>query len=107
MRAGILCGLFLCAPVDGLRAQFTLTLIQPNEITLANADIWNCIITNAGNNAADVYLHGIVTEASRGRVLEMRSADFLLSIGTTQFNTGNYEPLAPEQTIYNDADFRE
>jgi hypothetical protein len=101
----LLLALLLCT--TAVRAQFTITVTRPSTILLAELDLWNCIITHAGNQPEDCYLVGVITEASRGRMLEMRSAVFPLAPGTTQFNTGSYAPLEPAQKVFGDPDFED
>jgi hypothetical protein len=90
-----------------LVAQYTITVTRPGSPMLAELDLWNCIITSTSNQPENCYLVGVITEAQLGRMLEMRSAVFALAPGTTQFNTGNYAPLQPEQTVFRDVDFED
>jgi hypothetical protein len=76
-------------------------------LLLSELDLWNCIITSTNAQPENCYLVGVITEADRGRMLEMRSAVFPLAPGTTQFNTGNYGPLEPAQKVFGDQDFED
>lgn len=74
---------------------------------MKTADIWNCIIQNNSNSTNLTYIHGIATEAKKGRLVEARSADFTLATGITQFNTRNYESLKEATKIFSDKNFEE
>ena len=100
--------IFLCLFIASiLRAQYTLQVIRPNELAMKTADIWNCIIQNNSNSTNLTYIHGIATEAKKGRLVEARSADFTLATGITQFNTRNYESLKEATKIFSDKNFEE
>jgi hypothetical protein len=86
---------------------FTLTLIRTEKLTYETRDLWNLIVQNVSQEPAAVYLQAYITELEKGREFEVRSADFILSPGVTQFNTANYSQLLPEQVLFQKRDFRD
>jgi hypothetical protein len=87
--------------------EFSLTLIRTEKLTYETRDLWNLIIQNASQTTPAVYLQAYITEVKNGRVFEVRSADFILDNGTTQFNTSNYSVLLPEQVLFQKQNFRD
>lgn len=90
-----------------LEAQYSITVIKPNDIALKSKDLWNCIVQNGSNQSTPVYLHGIISEMKKGRLLEIQSGNFDLKPGITQFNTSNYEALRNEKLIHSDKIFED
>lgn len=90
-----------------LEAQYSITLIRPNDIAFKTADFWNCIIQNNSNQSIPAYLYGTVLEIKKGKLFEVRSGHFTLAPGTTQFNTANYEALKNETVLFSDKVFEE
>ena len=64
-----------------LEAQYSITVIKPNDIALKSKDLWNCIVQNGSNQSTPVYLHGIISEMKKGRLLEIQSGNFDLKPG--------------------------
>ena len=93
--------------VGPVSAQYALQLVQPQELTLAARDFWNCIVVNSGNFAPDVYLHATITELKDGKIYDINSATFQLAVGTTAFNTQNFAVLAPEKILFKSNPYEE
>ncbi|MBK9108479.1 MAG: hypothetical protein IPM92_08935 [Saprospiraceae bacterium] len=98
--------IILCS-LSGVRSQYSLTVMRPQEMALKSLHLWNCIIQNNTNLGNKVYLIGMISELKAGRLGEVRSADFILQVGMTQFNTHNYSPLQPEHEIYKNKKFED
>lgn len=90
-----------------LKGQYAVQIVQPNELTLAARDLWNCIITNNTNVNELVYLHGTVTEESSGLIYNVNSTEFTLEPGITTFNSLNYALLRPETILFKAPSYEE
>jgi hypothetical protein len=97
----------LCCWIQVLNSQYSITVVRPNDIALKSADLWNCIIQNSINQKTPCYIHGTVTELKRGKLLEVRSGDFILNPGITQFNTRNYDALKNQTILHSDKIFED
>jgi hypothetical protein len=97
----------ICSFSELIAQEFNLTLIRTEKLTYETRDLWNLIIQNASQTTPSVYLQAYITEVKNGRVFEVRSADFILDNGTTQFNTSNYSVLLPEQVLFQKQNFRD
>lgn len=84
-----------------------ITIIPGSEYTLARRDEWKVAVNNTGNQPLNVFFYGIATEATRGKVYEVRSQSRLVSPGVTTFSTQNYVGLDPFQTLYEDQQLRQ
>ena len=99
--------IILCYLCNKVEAQYSIELQKPAIIALKTADLWNCVVQNAGNGPIEVYLQGSITEKSRGKVYEVRSGNFLLKQGVTIYNTANYADLKGEKTLISDKIFED
>ncbi len=86
---------------------FNLTLIRTDKLTYETRDLWNLILQNISQESTSVYLQAYITDQQKGRAFEVRSADFILRPGVTQFNTSNYSQLLPEQVLFQKQNFKD
>ncbi|NOT38213.1 MAG: hypothetical protein HOP11_12640 [Saprospiraceae bacterium] len=86
--------------ISSLHSQYSVVVVTPQTMALKSLPLWNCIIQNNSNSPTRMYLVGMISELKAGRLGEVKSADFILPVGMTQFNTNNYSALQPEQVIF-------
>lgn len=97
----------ICSLKINLEAQISMQVQRPQEFSARTAQIWNCVIINAGNTSRSVYLHAILTQGKKGKLAEANSAVFTSPIGSLQINHTNYNILNPENVIYKDKTYEE
>ena len=72
-------GLVILFFITGIRAQVTISYIQPPPNQWRAEDMWNAMITNTSDEPQIVYLYGTLDEASDGRIAEGTSSSFTVN----------------------------
>jgi hypothetical protein len=86
---------------------FQLSIIPGSEYNLSRRDEWKLSVTNTANTAVNAYFYGVATEASRGKIYEIRSRARFVSPGLNTFGTQNYVGLEPFDIVYQDEQLRQ
>ena len=86
---------------------FQLSILPGSEYTLSRRDEWKLALTNTANSSINAYFYGIATEASRGKIYEIRSRARFVPPGLSTLGTQNYVGLEPFDILYQDEQLRQ